>query len=79
MPVLSAFPSAQGAFLVADQGVASPVVVDPEREVFRHLKVANAAFPLNLVIDREGRVAHVDNELEYTTEAAAAVIAEVEK
>lgn len=61
-PVFSAFESERGGGLLYEEGVQSPVIVDAESELFRRLRVAGFVFPLNVVIDRDGTVVHVDNQ-----------------
>ncbi len=72
LPVLSDSPSDRGTFLLIDNDVSTATIIDPEGEMFRKLRVAGAVFPLNVIIDRDGIVKHVDNELEYGEAAAAA-------
>lgn len=49
------------AQVALDKGITFPIALDVESEVFRYYRVPGRVFPLNVVIDREGRIAHVDN------------------
>lgn len=71
-PIYSAVESDRGGNLLADFGVTSDVLADPESELFRQYRVAGSVFPLNVVIDRSGVVTHVDNAFGIE-EAIAAV------
>lgn len=75
-PVYCAVESDRGGNLLADFGVQSDVIADPESELFRQYRVAGAVFPLNVVIGRDGTVVHIDNAfgIEETVAALEAAI-----
>ena len=50
------------------------VASDFEGEVFRHYRLPSRVFPLNVVIDRNGALVHVDGNRDIT-EAEAAIVA----
>lgn len=59
-----------------DAGVTVPIVFDLESEVFRRLRAADWAFPVHIVLDREGKIAFIQTEddLDALDAAIAAVI-----
>lgn len=48
--------------VAADAGLTIPVVLDMDSEAFRHYRVPNHVFPLHVVIDRDGKIVHVDDQ-----------------
>ena len=40
-------------------GLTYPIALDFDSELFRRFRLPGQVFPLNVVIDREGRVAHI--------------------
>ena len=69
--VYSAVESDRGANLASDYGVQSDILADPESELFRSYRVAGKVFPLNVIIGRDGVIAHIDNELGIDASVAA--------
>jgi hypothetical protein len=49
------------AALILDEAISLPTGLDIESEVFRYYRVPGLAFPLHVVVDRQGKIAHVDN------------------
>jgi hypothetical protein len=45
-----------------EAGVTVPVVFDLESEVFRRLRAPDWAFPVHIVIDRDGKIAFIQTE-----------------
>lgn len=59
------FHDAQGAAgHVQRFGLTFPVALDFDSELFRRLRMIGHVFPLNVVIDRAGRVAYVGDVLD---------------
>lgn len=62
------FPSGQNAaYHVQQFGLSFPVLLDFESELFRRYRIPGQVFPLNAVIDRDGRVAYVGDDLDEAT------------
>lgn len=74
LPVLVGLDPGKGVSLAESMDVTLPIAFDLEGELFRYTRVPARVFPLNVVIDRNGVLVHVDNDLD-TTKAEAAVIA----
>jgi peroxiredoxin len=55
-----------------DSGASFPMTLDLDSEAFRTLRMPEKVFPLNIVLDREGVVRHVDTE-QGLEEATAAI------
>ena len=50
-------------------GLTFPVALDLDGELFRRFRLPNHVFPLNVVIDAAGNVAHVGTDLDETLAA----------
>jgi peroxiredoxin len=48
--------------VATDAGLSIPVVLDIDSEAFRHYRVPNHVFPLHIVIGRDGKIAHVNDQ-----------------
>ena len=66
--VAHSFPSGQdAAYHVQLFGLSFPVFLDFESELFRRYRIPGHVFPLNAVIDTDGRVAHIGTVLDEAT------------
>ncbi len=48
--------------VVAEGGLTLPMTLDLDSAAFRHYRMPQKVFPLNVVVDRDGVVVHVDTE-----------------
>jgi peroxiredoxin len=57
--------------LRTDANLTLPIALDLQSEVFRHLRAPHKVFPLHVVIDRTGTIAHLDTNPGLTSIRAA--------
>ena len=48
--------------LAAMTGISMPVVLDVDSETFRYYRIPQKVFPLHIVLGRDGKIAHINNE-----------------
>ncbi|MCA9648761.1 MAG: hypothetical protein H6712_13600 [Myxococcales bacterium] len=75
LPVLVGRDPSNGVTLAESMDVTLPIAFDLEGELFRHTRLPARVFPLNVVIDRNGALVHVDGDLDTTKAEAAAIAA----
>jgi len=55
-------------------GLTFPIALDFDSELFRRYRLPGHVFPLNVVIDKEGKIAHIGDDLDKAVAAARAAL-----
>ena len=63
-----------GAYHVQLFGLSYPMAFDLDDELFRRLRLPDHVYPLNVVIDREGKIVHTGKVLDDAVAAVGKLI-----